>query len=125
MPTTLAITISDKAFDGLVEAGNRNSTTADAIATEALQIMARLHRGLTALGLAMASMVCKTTLHGQIASLADLEIHLLLMGLASIASTWRTSPSPAAPLSRCGQPTGHAATGGLVDRTTAMTGKLL
>lgn len=36
MPTTLAITISDKAFDGLVEAGNRNSTTADAIATELL-----------------------------------------------------------------------------------------
>jgi hypothetical protein len=34
--TAFTITLSDKAIDGLIEAGNRNGTTADAIATELL-----------------------------------------------------------------------------------------
>lgn len=34
--TAFTITLSDKALDGLIEAGNRNGTTAEAIATELL-----------------------------------------------------------------------------------------
>ena len=34
--STLTITLPDTAYDGLIEAGNRNATTAEAIATELL-----------------------------------------------------------------------------------------
>lgn len=36
MNNILTITLTDKAYDGLIEAGNRNGTTAEAIATDLL-----------------------------------------------------------------------------------------
>lgn len=50
MPNTLTITLPDSAFDGLIEAGNRNGTTAEAIATELLTNQGNSYADLFRLG---------------------------------------------------------------------------
>lgn len=94
---TLTITLSNRAYDGLVEAGNRNGTTAEAIATELLANQGDNYAGLFRVGIiTSAAFMARFTPaeYGAIMTAADTnpEVAGLIDTLTASPHVWFNDP---------------------------------